>query len=533
MRTVEKKKKKRPAGKTTYDVFMDEFGFPLYRQCITRYPDGDKIAPQQRYEDGKWKWGLKENDRLLVRRVLYNLPELCGYRNKLDKIIWIVEGAKCANYLIELGLLATCTMMGTTGANPSQWRRVYNTYLKGHTIYILADNDDVGYEYARNITKYLFSEAKEIRIITPWKDKPKGYDVADWIDEHPKASKKWLVKQLKKFAEQSSVYTLQDSLPYRTYNLTEVENFKNPEFQIDKILPAGCLAILFSPAKTYKSFLALSWAAAIQTGNSWLNSYNTKQGQVVYVIAEGGQGDWKLRIKALQKGYRQAKTKEQLNKMCVIFGQPLLDTKDTTKLIEVLETIEPSPTLVVLDTKARTLSGSELSGQDLGLYIHGVDRIREQFGCSVLIVDHTPLSDVTRIRGHSALTGAADMLIRIEKPKEDSGLAKIICEDARSCEKFEDIYIELISERMGGSLTSLRVVGGNRSEWKSEKIKAIDRNVELVMKVLAKQPGLNSKKLKEETGLKRVFYDVIKYMAENDLVENRGTESRPKWHLLQ
>ena len=516
------------------NIFRDELGRPIFRQCTMRYPDGGKRIWQERYENKEWKFGLKdENERWLVRRVLYNLPALYKYRNKLNKEIWIVEGCKCTNYLRKLGLLATCTMMGTVGAKPKQWRREYTTYLQGHIICILIDNDSVGLEYARNIAKSLFGIAKEVRIVTPWKDKPEGFDVADWIDEHPKKSKAWLVKQLKRFAEQAPIYTLQDSLPYRIYDLVEVKEFENPEFQIEKILPAGCLAVLFSPAKTYKSFLALSWAAAIQTGNAWLNSYDTKQGQVVYVIAEGGQGDWKLRIKALQKGYRQTKTRERLNKMLVMFDQPLLDTKDTTKLIEVLGKIEPPPALIVLDTKARTLSGSETSGQDLGSYIHGIDKIRTQFNCSVLIVDHTPLSDITRIRGHSALTGAADMLVRIEKPKEDSGFAKIICEDARSCEKFEDIYIELVSENTGEGLSSLRVIPGDRSEWKSEKVRAIDKNVERITEVLTEQPGLSSKKLKEETGLKRVFYSVIKYMAENNLVESRGKTNRPKWYLLQ
>lgn len=276
----------------------------------------------------------------------------------------------------------------------------------------------------------------------------------------------------------------------------------------------------------------LSWAGAIQTGNPWLNLYPTQQGQVVYVIAEGGQGDWKLRIKALQKGYRRTKTREQLDKMRVIFDQPLLDTNDIDKLIEVFEMIDPPPVLVILDTKARTSSGSEVSGQDTNLYVHAVDRIRDWFGCSVLVVDHTPLSDVTRTRGHSGLMAAADIFIRIEKPEKGSGLAKVICENARACEPFEDVYIELISESVSEDLTSLRVVAGDRAEWKSEKAKAIDKNVELITSVLKEQPGLNSKQLQKASGLKRTFYNVIKYMVEHDLAENKGTESRPKWHLL-
>jgi len=518
-------------SKTTQQhIYRDELGNKLYRKDITKYLDGGKEPHWFYYQKGKLKpntgpEGLKWVNR---NKPLYNLPSLYKTR-KSNKPIFIVEGEKCVEALRELGLIATCHCIGSSG----EWRKEYGAWMKRRPVFVFTDNDNPGIEHAHRMAKGASAVASEVRIISPWKDKPEHYDVADWIEEHLDKSNDWLVKQLRKFAEQASAYTLQDSLPYQTYDLIEVENFKNPEFQIDKILPAGCFTILYSPTKTGKSFLALSWAAAVQAGNSWLNSYDVQQGQVVYVIAEGGQGDWKLRIKALQKGYRQAKTREQLNKMQVIFDQPLLDTRDIDKLIEVLEKVNPLPALVILDTKARTSSGSETSGQDTNLYVHAVDRIRAQFNCSVLVVDHTPLADVTRTRGHSGLMAAADMLIRIEKPEKGPGLAKIICENARSCEPFEDICIEFISERIGEDLTSLRVVPGDKSEWKSEKVKAINKNTEKIIEVLTEQPGLSSKKLKEETGLKRVFYSVIKYMTENNLVENRGETSRPKWYLLQ
>lgn len=517
-------------------TYRDEKGKPLFRQKIVRFPDGDKKPYPQRFEKNKWISGLTYKDekgksRWIPRKILYNLQALYKTRNT-DKAVWIVEGEKCVDVLKKLGLIATCTYGGSSG----KWKKSYGAYMKDRPIYVLSDNDEMGMKYAEEMARGALSVAGEVRIVVPWGDKDAGFDVADWIDGHPKPSKKWLIRQLRKYKEQSPVCTVQDSLRFKLHDLEEVAHFEDPEFLIQGILPAGCFAVLYSPPKTGKSFLALSWAGAVQTGNSWLNLYKTNEGQVVYIVAEGGRGDWKLRIEALQKRYKQGKLRARLNKMRFIFDQPLIDTGNVVlDLIETLRQIEPPPSLVVFDTKARTTSGSENVNEDAAKYIGAIDKIRTLFNCTVLVIHHTPHTTPTRPRGASALMGAADILLRIKKPDKDSGLAKVICDNSRCCEPFEDIYIELISVDVNKDkdLTSLRIVPGYKTDWVDEKAKAIDKNTEQIIEALKQKDGLNSKELQQASGLKSTIFKKTKnYMVDNALIENRGTENKRKWYLL-
>lgn len=83
---------------------------------------------------------------------------------------------------------------------------------------------------------------------------------------------------------------------------------------------------------------------------------------------------------------------------------------------EELAGIEPS--VVVIDTLNRSLSGSESSDQDMSSYVRAADAIRDAFQCAVILVHHCGL-DANRPRGHTSLTGAADCQIAVKKNATD------------------------------------------------------------------------------------------------------------------
>src|SRR5262249_35893913 len=68
------------------------------------------------------------------------------------------------------------------------------------------------------------------------------------------------------------------------------------------------------------------------------------------------------------------------------------------------------PGLVVLDTLNRSLVGSESKDVDMTMYLAAADELRHAFNCLVLIVHHSGLEG-GRPRGHSSLTGAADVQV--------------------------------------------------------------------------------------------------------------------------
>jgi biotin operon repressor len=71
------------------------------------------------------------------------------------------------------------------------------------------------------------------------------------------------------------------------------------------------------------------------------------------------------------------------------------------------------PTLVVLDTLARTMAGDENSSERVGEYIKACDKIKQEWGCSVLVVHHTGHSNKDRARGSSSFYGALDAEFKV------------------------------------------------------------------------------------------------------------------------
>jgi len=149
----------------TYD-YTDEDDALLFQ--AVRYDPKDF---KQRQLDGKggWIWNLKG-----VRRVLYRLPELMAADPA--KPVFIVEGEKDANRLIQQGLIATTNPMGA-----KKWLPEYSGYLEGRHVVIVPDNDREGQEHAVKVAYSVQGVAKSVRVLELSGLPPKG-DVSDWLD---------------------------------------------------------------------------------------------------------------------------------------------------------------------------------------------------------------------------------------------------------------------------------------------------------------------------------------------------------------
>jgi AAA domain len=79
---------------------------------------------------------------------------------------------------------------------------------------------------------------------------------------------------------------------------------------------------------------------------------------------------------------------------------------------------------VVIDTLNRSLAGSESDDKDMGAYVRAADAIREKFSCAVIIVHHCGVN-VSRPRGHTSLTGAADMQISVKRDAAKNIIATV------------------------------------------------------------------------------------------------------------
>jgi hypothetical protein len=150
----------------SHHVYFDEERRPVHRTVRFRDP---KHFLQQRYQNGRWRWGLKD-----IRTVLYYLPELLAADP--DTPVFLPEGEKDVDRLRRLGLVSTTNPMGARS-----WRPHYRGWLEGRHVVILEDNDDDGRARSGKLYGQLRSVARSVRIVAfPGIDE--GGDVSDWLD---------------------------------------------------------------------------------------------------------------------------------------------------------------------------------------------------------------------------------------------------------------------------------------------------------------------------------------------------------------
>jgi hypothetical protein len=140
--------------------------------------------------------------------------------------------------------------------------------------------------------------------------------------------------------------------------------------------------------------------------------------------------------------------------------EKLIDLIDST----IRENDLPTPGVIALDTLARTLSGDENSNADVSAYIRCLDRIKERYpGSTVVIVHHVGHGDQTRARGASALKCALDTEIRVQINADTATGRKTMTvsnSKAKDAEEFPDLFfsmnsVEVFYKENGEAETSL------------------------------------------------------------------------------
>ncbi len=166
----------KPSRKSRRSAPTDDLG-PATAKWDYLDRDGKLIAVVYRYDPpGRRKefrpWDAKRRKMTPPEpRPLYNQP---GIAQSAQVIL--VEGEKCAQALMEMGICATTAMHGAKApVDKTDW-----TPLAGKEVLIWPDRDKPGWEYAdRASQSLLMAGAKHCHILYPPEDAPEGWDAAD------------------------------------------------------------------------------------------------------------------------------------------------------------------------------------------------------------------------------------------------------------------------------------------------------------------------------------------------------------------
>lgn len=253
---------------------------------------------------------------------------------------------------------------------------------------------------------------------------------------------------------------------FRVFSLDDLENLPEPEWLLEGVLPAGCLTTLYGAPGSAKSFLALDAALCVATGTKF-HGAPVKQGRVVYSLGEGIRG-LRWRIEAWCIAHPTARREDILENFVVIpRAVHLLEEFDVSLLFNTIER-QKSVDLLIIDTLARALvGGDENSAGDVGRAIAACDAVRDRTGSATLLVHHTDAAG-TKARGSTALPGASDCMIRMNKD-QNQNVITIMCTKMKDAEPFKPVYFDLKPYGNSAALVSRQVSNAYNKPRSTEK----------------------------------------------------------------
>jgi hypothetical protein len=200
-------------------------------------------------------------------------------------------------------------------------------------------------------------------------------------------------------------------------SLDDVESLPPPRWLVPGVLTEGSLAAIYGAPESGKSFLAVDMSMAIAGGVDW-HGRQVERGGVLYIAAEGAPGlgkrfrAWKADRLAQGRRFDLHLMRDDLNLAAEKDGGVRAFAQAVTDELGPLR-------LIVIDTLNQTAAGAdENSAKDMGRYIASMKRLRDATGAAVVVVHHSGKDLGKGMRGSSALLGAMDTTVEVERDKD-------------------------------------------------------------------------------------------------------------------
>ena len=320
--------------------------------------------------------------------------EIKGSFNVLGKLsnkFFVAEGYATGSTIYEE--TGTPTVIAYSASNiPEVVRRLRETYDTS-TITVVADKDDnkTGEKYAN-----IAAEKYGCKVIVS----PTDSDVNDYKQEGGDITT--LLNPKQQWLQSVSDFTAQP---------------KPIKWLIKHWLQDEALIMAFGQSGAGKTFVVLDWALRIATPSieTWCGE-KVRHGDVAYLAGEGHAG-----LRARCKAWIQHnQITEDIRMFVSNSGTDLNTPEGLQQTIDAIREMEIKPRLIVVDTLHRFLQGDENSAQDSKSMLDACAVLTREFGCSVMLVHHTGVSQDAqkRGRGSSAWKGALEQEICIEKDSD-------------------------------------------------------------------------------------------------------------------
>lgn len=231
------------------------------------------------------------------------------------------------------------------------------------------------------------------------------------------------------------------------YSLGELLEQPDKGWYLKDFLAPQELVMIAGQPGSGKTFLVLDLCMSLALGKHWARTFEFEPKEPLRVAYFAGEGIGRLgkRVQALLRGY--GVSLEDVGDRFEVFGgvPNLANLDDPNSVLEIVQEYKsrflPLPHVIVIDTLARSIPGSdENSSRDAGQVIAALEYLKQELGCSVIVVHHTGKGGESE-RGSSAFRGAMDALYKVVKNSSDSSL---IAEKIKDAEAFQDVSFSLL-----------------------------------------------------------------------------------------
>lgn len=392
--------------------------------------------------------GMKiDNTRDLAR--VYRLP---GTHNRKGEIPWLARVLSSDGPWHDLASFAerpaetkietksneratnTSSLFGTSSdAWPARERREFTeeqakAYVESARGQLAEDAEPGNYNNAINAFAKVIShfqafwtpEVAQVLIMETLKGKTgwpglDGDDLATIDSAYRSAAGDWQAERIVPPDPGAQALTAKERLRAKMLSRDELENLPDIAPLISGLLDLDSGSWIIGAPGGFKSFIALDFACHVATGRQW-QGRRTEKGRVLYIAAEGSKGIRK-RIKGWEQVY-DVRAEDVVTlplPVRVASGDrrnPL--SEEWQALVEIAA--EDRPVLIVVDTQARVTAGmNENDNGEMSLFTEAVRLLKEAAGACVLVVHHTG-RDGQDARGASAIDGAQDAELKVERP---------------------------------------------------------------------------------------------------------------------
>ena len=377
--------------------YKDEFGALLYE--IDRSEWVQNGRRQKTFRQHQIKDGQRLPNKGNARSVLWRLPEI----GASSGLVIIGEGEKTVQALVEHGFQAT-----TCDGGSKNWKTTHSASLKDRDVLILPDNDDAGRAHADQVAASLRDFAASVRVLELPDLAHKG-DAHDWFNQGNTAQELLhLIDQIQPI-EQAE---LQAITPIPVMSMSEVMAMPPNEWLVEGQIPEKSVSAIYGPSGAGKTFLALDMMLSVAHDRDWQGQY-VRSGAVFYIAGEGVSG--------LRKRLHAWHTHHQVKPSAPFYVIPqavILNSPEAIDdLIATIEQIRNGEQVqaVVFDTLARCFGGDENDAGPMGQAIAAMDLIKRHFNTAVVAVHHTGKAVDKGLRGSSALLGALDSSLLVQR----------------------------------------------------------------------------------------------------------------------